>query len=120
MCTCGCWSTVFAPIVANWACSSTLLIGRLSHVIEPSAWMNRVCGVGGFSGGFTFGFGCGRSILMLCCTSGAVIMKMTSSTSMMSINGVMLISATGPPVLLVLMAMTKPSYFLTAGGGTAE
>src|SRR5690348_9290989 len=114
MCTCGCWSSVLAPIVANCACRSMLLIGTLSQVIEPSAWMNSVCGV--ISSGFEFGLGWGRSILMSCSTMGAVIMKMTSSTSMMSISGVMLMSATGPPALLVLMAMNESSYFFAAGG----
>src|SRR6185295_9910573 len=42
----------------------------------------------------------GRSILTECVSSGAVMMKMTSSTSITSISGIMLISAIGASVPL--------------------
>ena len=42
------------------------------------------------------GLGCGRSTLILCANTGAVIMKMMSSTSSTSTSGVTLISAIGP------------------------
>ena len=44
----------------------------------------------------------GRSTLTACVSSGAVMMKMTSSTSITSISGIMLISAIGagaPPLV---------------------
>src|SRR5260370_1099639 len=46
----------------------------------------------------------GRSIFTACVSSGAVMMKITSSTSMTSISGIMLISAIGAdsPVCLKL------------------
>ena len=44
----------------------------------------------------------GRSIFTACVSSGAVMMKITSSTSITSISGIMLISAIGalPPRLV--------------------
>src|SRR4051812_1374605 len=57
----------------------------------------------------------GSSSLTACVSSGAVMMKMTSSTSITSMSGTMLISAIGAPALLeskLAKAMAAPS-----GGG---
>ncbi len=55
----------------------------------------------GSSAVMAFGFGCGRSTWILCASTGAVIMKMISSTSITSTSGVTLISDIGPLVLVV-------------------
>src|SRR5512146_718872 len=44
----------------------------------------------------------GRSIFTACVSSGAVMMKITSNTSMTSISGIMLISAIGVPAPVLL------------------
>ena len=51
-------------------------------------------------------FASGSSIFTLCDISGAVMMKMISSTNITSTRGVTLISAIGPPLLPLLKAMT--------------
>src|SRR5690606_7474493 len=55
----------------------------------------------GLVGGGWSGLGCGRSTWILCASTGAVIMKMISSTSITSTNGVTLISDIGALVLAV-------------------
>ena len=60
----------------------------------------------------------GRSTLTACVSSGAVMMKMTSSTSITSISGIMLISAIGacaPPLSKPPKAMLRPSSDGRAG-----
>src|SRR5215217_8880849 len=64
-----------------------------------------------FSGFVRFGLldAFGRSIFTACVSSGAVMMKITSSTSITSISGIMLISAIGAaslPALKVPKAMS--------------
>ena len=63
--------------------------------------------VGAFlSSGSWTRFASGSSIFTLCDISGAVMMKMISSTNITSTRGVTLISAIGPPLLPLLKAMT--------------
>jgi hypothetical protein len=63
----------------------------------PSAWIDSWI----VSGLTAFGWldACGRSTLTACVIMGAVMMKITSSTSITSISGIMLISALSPSLL---------------------
>ena len=89
-------------------------MGTSFRYIVPSG-SSEITIVSGFSSSSTVE-ACGRSILILCASSGAVIMKMISSTSMTSTSGVVLISAIGvvwgwplPPSPLNAMAFSVPS-----------
>ena len=86
----------------------------LQSVIGSSLSMflrNLLMVIGGVVGAFLSSgswtrFASGSSIFTLCDISGAVMMKMISSTNITSTRGVTLISAIGPPLLPLLKAMT--------------
>src|SRR5215470_10173142 len=91
MCTSGCGSLRAAA--TSRSCRAGRSSGSPFQNTEPAASMASWT----FSGLVRFGWlaTLGRSILTACVSNGAVMMKMTSSISITSISGIMLISAIG-------------------------
>src|SRR5215475_1503948 len=117
MCTSGCGSLRAAA--TSRACRAGRSTGspfqNIVLVVLMASWT--------FSGLVRFGWldTLGRSILTACVSNGAVMMKMTSSTSITSISGIMLISAIGrafaPLVSKPPKAMLRGSFHDFRHGG---
>src|SRR5262245_22419757 len=96
MCTSGCGNCRPA------ATSRSFSTGRLTTSPSQKSWPVALTASWTLSGLVRFGAlaAFGRSIFTACVKSGAVMMKITSSTSITSISGIMLMSAIGAPMPL--------------------